>query len=110
MEKQEFKVTALLCKLTSEKSRHRGRGERDTWGERDEEEGGGERGPVRSEEPGRPAGKWEVKQLQTSWPSLEDGAMGRASWRPLPGPEKLGFLWEATESGDPRQTDPTGTW
>lgn len=110
MEKQEFKVTTLLCKLTSEKSRHRGRGERATWGESDEEDGGGERGPVRNEQPGQPAGQWEVKLLWASWSCSEDGAMGRASWRPLPGLEKSGFLWEATESGDPRQTNPTRTW
>lgn len=41
MEKQEFKVTTLLGKLTSEKNRRRGRGERDTCG-RGMRKGGGE--------------------------------------------------------------------
>lgn len=56
MEKQEFKVTTLLCKLTSEKSRQRGREERDTCG-RGVRKGGGERVILRNPEPGWPAEK-----------------------------------------------------
>lgn len=83
MEKQEFKVTTLLRKLTSEKNRHRGRGEKDTC-KRRVRRGGGER--ARKEEQALACWK-ERSETALDLTAFSNGAVWRASWRPLPAQE-----------------------